>query len=497
MGPILIISSAIGLFLVLYNNSNNGLLNLLVLIFLNAAMLGLTFLRWPRLVCPKATRFICLCLAASSLSFLGLELVFPIVWPHEYSEIRNLTTVTDELASKGISHFDDVFINSDQKIVQKDGSVLPGDGMAVSWHVPNAWAAYYGFDPNTGTKYANVFKWNSDGYFDHDYTPERSRGTNRIVVIGDSYVEAVQVPLSKSFHKLLEWNLNHVVAEESGQRFEVIALGDSGTGQANNLEVLRNQAVKYDPDTVIMTLASNDVCDDDPILKRDLILASGMITPEIRGLAKHKYFSAAFAVRRIQDLRRNQVRMSPELLQWSQRNYPEIEDAWNRTLSFVKASSDYCSSRGIKFLLVYLGADLEVRYANDPGGTISRLKAMGGPHQDESWDFTRSVRRVSEYCQDNGIRFLSLLEPLIDAQRETGKNVFGDHYTFFGHAVAAQVLECSLVKALGYFSDNHQAAGNCCSSDSWTNAWVVAASAPGSSGKLMGVAPSMGVGEPR
>ncbi len=384
-----------------------------------------------------------------------------------------------------------------KKWFERMGQSLPGAGLSVSWHVPNAWAAYYGFDPNTGTKYANVFKWNSDGYFDHDYARERRKGTNRIVVIGDSYVEAVQVPLSKSFHKLLEWNLNHVGDGSSDQRFEVIALGNSGTGQANNLEVLRNQAVKYDPDTVIMTLASNDVCDDDTVLKRDMVLTSGIITPEIRGLAKHNYFSAAFAVRRFQDLRRNQIRMSPELLQWSQADYPRVEEAWNRTLSFVKASSDYCSSRGIRFCLVYLGADLEVRYANDPGGTIARLKAMGGPHRYESWDFTRSVRRVSEYCQDNDIRFVSLLEPLIDAQRETGKNVFGDHYTFFGHAVAAQVIECALVKTMGYFSDNHQSASNCCSSDSWNDAWAVAASAPAVSGKLMGTAPFIGVNEPR
>jgi hypothetical protein len=39
---------------------------------------------------------------------------------------------------------------------------------------------------------------------------------------------------------------------------------------------------------------------------------------------------------------------------------------------------------------------------------------------------------------------ISLLEPLAVYQRKTGKLVFGDHYTMFGHEVAARVLEAGL-----------------------------------------------------
>jgi hypothetical protein len=42
-----------------------------------------------------------------------------------------------------------------------------------------------------------------------------------------------------------------------------------------------------------------------------------------------------------------------------------------------------------------------------------------------------------------------LLDPLIEAQRETQKLVFGDHYTFFGHEVAARELADALQRTAG------------------------------------------------
>ena len=166
-------------------------------------------------------------------------------------------------------------------------------------------------------------------------------------------MEAVQVPLSRSFHKLWEAALNN--PSHSGPRpgFEVIALGNSGTGQVEHYEVLRSKAMRYDPDTVVVTLGSSDFCRDDPDLSGELILACGGITPAFRRLINHGYFALAFALRRITDIRRNRISLCPELLQWSADDIPRIETAWSRTLERIKASRDFCRARGITFLLVY------------------------------------------------------------------------------------------------------------------------------------------------
>jgi hypothetical protein len=263
----------------------------------------------------------------------------------------------------------------------------------------------------------------------------------------------------------VERSLNAGLVHSGGTRIQVVALGNSGTGQVEHLKVLENPAMEYKPDAVLVALSSNDFCDDDPGLKRELVLASGTITPLIRRLAAHRYYALAFAARRMDDLQRNKIGICPELLQWSRDDIPRVEAAWKRTLNTILEARDFCTARGIRFLLVYLGSDLEVKYAVDPQGTVSRLKAMGGPHAGITWDLTKSIRRVDAFCRDHGVPMISLLEPLIAAHRETGHQVFGDHYTMFGHQVAAQVLSCALHSTVQTGILEARALNNCTSLD--------------------------------
>ncbi len=313
------------------------------------------------------------------------------------------------------------------------------------WHAPGKQFAYYGWDPNSRSRYVNQFHWNNYGYFDHDYDLRKSPDTYRIVVIGDSYVEAVQVPLMGSFHKRLETYLNEVAKRGLDTKFEVIALGNSGTGQMAHHEVLRKAVNKYSPDMVLITLCSNDFCDDDPELNTEFLLSSrALVSAQFRRLVTHGYFAMAFGLKRLEEIRANRINISPELLQWAREDIPRIETAWKRTLGKISESRDFCQDRGIPFILVYLGSEIEVNHAIDPENTVARLKAMGGPHEYISWDINKSVRRVDAFCKENDILMISLLEPLISAQKDTGNFVFGDHYTMFGHQVAARALSSAL-----------------------------------------------------
>jgi hypothetical protein len=246
-----------------------------------------------------------------------------------------------------------------------------------------------------------------------------------------------------TFHKRLETHLNASVGHGPWTKFEVIALGNSGTGQVAHHQALGEAAAVYDPDTVLLTLCSNDFCDDDPDLKAQPVTRDDL-SPRFRRLVIHGYYALAFACRRFEQILANRVSISPELLQWAEEDIPSIEAAWARTLGKILESSELCRSRGIAFLLVYLGSDIEVKYAIDPKGTIARLKAMGGPHEKISWDMGKSLRRVEIFCREHGIVLISLLESLVDAQKETGNYVFGDHYTMFGHQVVAYTLSSAL-----------------------------------------------------
>lgn len=441
---------SIAAFLVMYNNLNWGRCILIATILLNLLVLMVPTRGRRTGAYISAAKPASLGLVSAMACLLVIEAGFPYLMPAEFAQVIDLTKSARLNDNPPLEAGMIVYNNDDQVLF--DDTRKPSGGLppSMSWHSPGTAFMYYGHEPNANTRYANRFAWNSQGYFDHDYTVEKPDATKRVVIVGDSYVEAVQVPLNRTFHKLVESELNGKSRGVGGPTIQVIALGNSGTGQAENFRTLRDKGLEYRPDVVVMTLCSNDFCDDDPELKKELILASGEIGPTMRGLARHGLYASAFALRRFEDVRRNRIAVSPELLQWSVVEDSRVEAAWSRTLDYIGASRELCRQKGIMFMLVYLGSELEVTYFLDPVGTINRLQARGVSHKQIEWDITKSAVRVAAYCEQNGVPLVSMLDPFIKAQNDTGNHVFGDHYSMFGHEIAARVIGCALeVVALG------------------------------------------------
>lgn len=91
----------------------------------------------------------------------------------------------------------------------------------------------------------NKAGWNAP----FEYKEERT-DAKRIVVIGDSYVQAFQVDNDKNFHQLLNQNL--------GPKYEVYGMGISGAPLSQYLNVARYAREKYNPDIFIFNLIHND-----------------------------------------------------------------------------------------------------------------------------------------------------------------------------------------------------------------------------------------------
>ena len=121
----------------------------------------------------------------------------------------------------------------------------------LGWsHVPNK-EGYYTVEGNP-----IYVKINSKGLRDREYNYEKRQGTFRILVLGDSFTEAFQVPLEESFPKLLEDRLN-----KTGGHFEVINAGFGGVGTDYELLFFEREGRKYRPDLVLLAFFANDVYD--------------------------------------------------------------------------------------------------------------------------------------------------------------------------------------------------------------------------------------------
>jgi hypothetical protein len=103
---------------------------------------------------------------------------------------------------------------------------------------------------------------NSDGLRDREHTLEKPPNTVRIAVLGDSFAEALQLPMEHAFWAVMERRLDSCRAF-GGKRVEVINFGVSGYGTAEELLTLRERVWRYDPDIVLLAfLTANDVQDN-------------------------------------------------------------------------------------------------------------------------------------------------------------------------------------------------------------------------------------------
>lgn len=114
--------------------------------------------------------------------------------------------------------------------------------------IPNGTFWFREENPNSVT-----FKTNSYGWKDKEWSIRKPKNTFRIAALGDSYAEAFQVEPEKNFLSLAENKLPGT---------EWLNFSRSGFTQTEELWVLKNEALRFSPDLVIVFFfAVNDIDD--------------------------------------------------------------------------------------------------------------------------------------------------------------------------------------------------------------------------------------------
>jgi hypothetical protein len=108
--------------------------------------------------------------------------------------------------------------------------------------------------------YRHTLSWNSEGIHDKEHSLEKKEGVFRIMVFGDSFVEAAEVEIEQTSFHVLEEKLNESAPPRI--KFEVIGVGMRAWGPAQELVYFRNRGQLYDPDLVLLLwLPANDLSD--------------------------------------------------------------------------------------------------------------------------------------------------------------------------------------------------------------------------------------------
>jgi len=320
----------------------------------------------------------------------------------------------------------------------------------------------------------------SDGRRDRERGVAKPPGTLRIAVLGDSFVEALQVPLEETFGAVLERQLAQCEALR-GRNVEVLNFGVSGFSTAQELEMLRHYVWRYEPDIVLLAFfAGNDVRDNSRRLSPDGVrpyysLAGDELVLD-QSFREHPFYLDArtgfsrFKVQWINRLRLLQV--AREL--WARRGAaarpavtapasleagldpvygPPPNDAWREAWAITERllvrMRDEVESHDAEFWVVTLSTGLQVH--PDPKVRQAALQRMN------STDEFYVEQRLEELGRREPLKVLALA-PALQRQAEEQKEFLHGfassgslgvgHWNARGHALAGQRIAAALCAAL-------------------------------------------------
>ncbi|HWQ20151.1 MAG TPA: SGNH/GDSL hydrolase family protein [Methanotrichaceae archaeon] len=360
------------------------------------------------------------------------------------------------------------------------------------------WSSIPGLDETYSRReWTTHVKTNSDGFRDIERAIEKGPGTFRIAVIGDSFVESLQVNYEDLFTHLLESKLN--AGTDRYSRIEVMNFGVRGYGTGQELLNFREHVAKYDPDMVVLLFyPENDVADNrvayespSPLYQRPTFNLTGDGVIEFVPVNRSTAANAddqldqsslsitqraiiaieTRALPHVSALLYNIVRYDPAVRE-ALSNYgmkkpdyipngyyiysPRYDkrwdssyingnftEAWKVTEALLLALKKESEDSGAKFILVMATTRSQV-YPDWWQESLESYPQMNG----QEWDLEKPNSILGRFAEENSITYIDLLPYFKAYAKDTGPRLFlhyDGHWTKEGHRVAADAMYRSLI----------------------------------------------------
>lgn len=314
---------------------------------------------------------------------------------------------------------------------------------------------------------------NAAGQRDRERARDKPAGTWRLALLGDSVVEAVQVPLEETFGQLLERRLAACPAL-AGRRVEVLNFGVAGYGTGQEYLAFTERALAYAPDAALLTFfAGNDVADNlraldgNPRRPYFELAADGRLVYDDafrrgRAFRTRERAGALYAVgNRLRLLQLGKAALAARRVQQqagdgatpgiaAEGGVDELvmrppadatwEEAWRVTEALVAATHRAASAEGVAFGVAT--ATIPLQAHPDPAARRAVAERLGVA------DLDYPDRRVAALGERAGFPVLPLAPALRERAERTGEPLHGfantppatGHWNAAGHAAAAEAL---------------------------------------------------------
>jgi len=323
-------------------------------------------------------------------------------------------------------------------------------------------------------------KINSQGFRDREHTIAKPPDTFRIAILGDSFAEAFQVPLEKTFWSVIEERLQQC-PRTAGTKVEVMNFGVSGFSTARELILLQKRVWQYSPDLIVLLVTvANDIKDNSAALSKykrlplpyfvfrdgKLVLDDSLVSARngtftfrlqrsslgrsFNWLQNHsRVLGLIYTVREANQLSRpsnNQSEPGLDSEVYQPPSTPDWEEAWRVTEALLVKMRDEVRMKGARFLVVTGSSGIQVnpdaetrqKFMNSLEITNlsypdERIKMLG---RAEGFDVLNLAPSLYEYASVNRV--------FVQGSSETGGR---GHWNEIGHRLAGELISRQICQA--------------------------------------------------
>jgi hypothetical protein len=344
------------------------------------------------------------------------------------------------------------------------------------------WALRPGAEGLVADETRQYVRINSHGFHDVERGYEKPANTVRIAVLGNSWTEAMQVPLDKNYCSVLERKLTKLYCYE-GERVEVLNFGVSGYSTAQELLLLRQEVWKYHPDAIIVAFYSaRDIANnvrqfnnaaepeqspyfvyrdgrlvlDDSFRALPAVQKRQIMMQKIRGLV-NDHVLVLQAVNALVRYGRGKIAMAAvkerageagvntlEHSIYAAPAQPALQEAWRVTEGLLVTMRDEAKAHGAEFRIVTLANRPQV--IPDHEKRMAFMQALGVS------DLAYADERIKNFGERVGISVTNLA-PALSAYSEAHHvylngfnetNLGGGHWNETGHRLAGETIAASV-----------------------------------------------------
>lgn len=267
-------------------------------------------------------------------------------------------------------------------------------------------------------KLGNLIVINSQGLREEDYPLEKPEGVYRILVLGDSVTFGENVAAEESFPKQMQHLLNEA---RTGPKVEVLNAGVRGYNTYQELLMLEEVGLLYDPDLVIVCYVVNDA---DPFSNQ-----AGLINPKYKRLIalkefvkRHSYLYAF--LKRLFVLAKTRTKPG-SVEDTTLGHFSEGDPGWLASYASLEEIKQVTGERGVRFMMAVMPQIKGIK----PGDTY--------PERNQ-----RIHDRILKAGRDLGIDTVDLL-PVLQGHDPEALKIFSKdtlHPNPLGHRLLAEKL---------------------------------------------------------